>query len=132
MTSILNQAEQTMINKFVNKDKQERYLDFMSKDKTRKKFTDELYHFKDFNWKMFREIPGNENERDALFAKLSGKKSIKTCQVISANSELDGKAFPIDEAIKNIVGQEATILIFGDAEIVYYEAEPFDGRYISK
>ena len=50
--------EQTFINKFVIKDKQERYLTFLAKDKTRKKFITELYHFNDFNWKLFQEIPG--------------------------------------------------------------------------
>jgi hypothetical protein len=126
-----SQTEQALINKFVAKDKQERYLGFISKDKTRKKFTDELYHFKDFNWKLFREIPGNENGRDLILAKLNKIKNIETCQVISANFDIDGKQFPIHEAIQNIVGKEATILIFGNADVVYYEAEPLEGRYIS-
>lgn len=126
-----NQAELTLINKFVVKDKQERYLNFISKEKTRKKFTKELYHFRDFNWKLFQEIPGNENERDIILAKMRKHESIKTCYVISANNNLDGKSFFIAEALENIVGEEATIIIFGNADIVYYEAEPFDGRYIS-
>ena len=127
----MNPTEQAMINKFVIKDKQERFLGFIAKDKSRRKFIDELYHFKYFNWNLFREIPGSENERDAIFAKVNGKKSIKSCRVVSANSEFDGKTLSVDEAIKNAVGEEATILIFGNAEVVYYEAEPFDGRYIS-
>jgi len=70
----LNQAEQTMINKFVIEDKQDRYLCFIAKDKTRIKFTNDLYHFKDFNWKMFREILGSENEREAIANKILHKK----------------------------------------------------------
>lgn len=128
---MLNQAEQTLIKRFVVKDKQERYLGFIGKDKTRSKFTNELYHFKDFNWKMFREIPGSEYGRNAILARVNGKKSIKSCQVVSANSEFDGKTLPIGEAIENIVGEEGTILIFGNAEIVYYEGEAPDNRYIS-
>jgi hypothetical protein len=128
---MINQAEQLMISRFVIKDKQERFLGFIGKDKTRRKFTDELYHFRHFNWKLFREIPGSENERDAIRAKLSAKKSIKTCQVVSVNSGLDGKTLSVEDAISTAVGEEGTILIFGNAEVVYYEAEPFDGRYIS-
>jgi hypothetical protein len=47
------------------------------------------------------------------------------------NSEYDGKIMTLDEAIKNVVGIEGTILIFGDAEIVYYEGEPPENKYIS-
>ena len=60
-----------------------------------------------------------------------GKKNISTCHVVSANSELDCKTVSTPEAIERFVGHEGTILIFGDAEVVYYEAEPFEGRYIS-
>ena len=125
------QTEQIFINKFVIKDKQERYLSFLSKDKTRKKFTSGLYHFKDFNWKLFRQITGSEDERETILAKVNSRKNISTCYVISVNSEFDGKLIPIAEAIKNVVGQEGTILVFGDAEIVYYEGEAPSNRYIN-
>ena len=46
---MITHEEHTLINKFVTKDKQERYLTFLAKDKTRNKFIDELYHFNDFN-----------------------------------------------------------------------------------
>jgi len=125
------QAEQLLITKFVIKDKQERYLNFLSKEKTRKKFTNELYHFRDFNWKLFREIHGIETESDVIAKTVSNKKHISTCFVISANSKFDGKVTSVDEAIKNIVGEEGTILIFGDAEIIYYEGEAPNRRFIS-
>ncbi len=120
-----------MIKKFIIKDKQERYTGFISKAKTRKKFTNELYHFKDFIWKLFREIPGSENERQTILAKLSSTNGVNTCYIISANSKIDGQTILAEDAISNVVGTEATVLIFGEADVVYYEAEPVDGRYIS-
>jgi hypothetical protein len=123
--------EQTLIKKFVIKEKQDRYLTFLSKDKTRNKFTDELYHFKDFNWKLFREIPGSENESQVIALKVSSNKNISTCSIISADPDLDGKIMSVDEAIKNGVGIEGTILIFGDADIIYYEGDAPKSRYIS-
>jgi hypothetical protein len=128
---MLTQPEQALISKFVMKDKQERYSGFLEKEKTRKKFTSALYHFKDFNWKLFREITGNENERDVIGAKVNGRKNIAVCSVISVNEKYDGKVFSATEAIEKIVGEEGTILIFGNADVVYYESEPNDGRYIS-
>lgn len=123
--------EQTLIKKFVIKDKQERYLTFLAKDKTRNKFIDELYHFNDFNWKLFREIPGRENEGQAVALKVKSSKNISTCYVISTDQEYDGKLMSVDEAIKNAIGIEGTILIFGDTDIVYYEGEAPKNRYIS-
>jgi hypothetical protein len=124
-------VELLMIKKFVTKSKQERYSGFISKPTTRNKFTEELYHFKDFNWNLFREIKGSENLQETLFARINSSKSLGACSIISAQSEFDGKSIPSDEAINNIVGTEATILIFGEASVIYYEAEPGDGRYIT-
>ena len=123
--------EETLIKKFVIKDKQERYLTFLAKDKTRNKFIDELYHFNDFNWKLFREIPGNENEGQTVALRVKSNKNISTCLVISTDQEYDGKLMSVDEAIENSIGIEGTILIFGDADIVYYEGEAPKNRYIS-
>jgi hypothetical protein len=123
--------ERKLIEKFVTKNKRERFLTFIEKEKTRKKFLKELYHFKDFDWKLFREIPGSQNEREVVTKKVGNRKTISSCYVISANKEFDERTFSVSEAILEVVGQEGTILIFGEAEVVYYEAEAFDGRYIS-
>lgn len=126
-----NEIEQNFIKKFIMKDKQERYLGFLAKDKTRSKFTGELHYLRDLNWRLFREIHGNESEANVILAKVNSKKNILNCWIISYWREIDRKVFSIDEAIKNIVGREDTILIFGDAEVVYYEGEAPGNRYIS-
>jgi hypothetical protein len=128
---MIAQEERTLIKKFVIKDRQERYLSFLAEDKTRHKFTEALYHFRDFNWKLFREVRGTENEGQAIASKVKGNKSISTCLVISANPDYDGMVLTVDEAIEHAIGIEGTILIFGDAEVVYYEGEAPGNRYIS-
>jgi hypothetical protein len=126
-----NQIEQLLIKKFVIKDKQERYLNFLSKEKTRKKFTSELYHFRDFKWNLFREIPSSESESNTIVTKVKSIKNISSCYVVSVNSEFDGKVISLEEAVENVVGEEGTILIFGEAEIIYYEGEAPIRRYVS-
>ena len=126
-----NKIEEIFINKYVVKEKRKRYLEFISKEKTRSKFTQELYHFKDLDWKLFREIPGSQNERTEILSKVIQNKNIQNCHVISANLDIDGTNIPYPDAIVSCVGEEGTILIFGNADVVYYEAEPFDGRFIS-
>ena len=123
--------ERKLIEKFFIKEKKDRYLTFIEKEKTRKKFLDELYHFKDLNWKLFQKIQTNQNEREVILKKINSKKNITSCYAISSDPNFDGRFFSISDAIVEIVGIEGTILIFGEAEVVYYEAEAFDGRYIS-
>jgi hypothetical protein len=123
--------EQALINKFVTSNKRERYLTFLAKNKTRNKLLDELYHFKDFNWKLFREILGSEIPAQTVALKIKSHKNISTCMVISTDAEYDGKLMSVDEAIEKVIGVEGTILIFGEAEVVYYEGEGPGNRYLS-
>ena len=128
---MITKQEEALIKKFVIKDKQDRYLTFLEKDKTRNKFIEKLYHFNDFNWKLFREIPGNETEGETIASKVKSKKNLSTCYVICTDSKYDGKIMSVDEAIENVLGIEGSIFIFGDAEIVYYEGEAPKRRFIS-
>ena len=41
-----------MIQRFVSQNKQDRYIQFVSSNKTRHKFIRELPHFNDFNWQL--------------------------------------------------------------------------------
>jgi hypothetical protein len=126
-----SELEQTFIKKFVEKDKQERYLEFLANEKNRSKFTSELHYFKNLNWKLFHEISGSASETAVILAKVKGMKNISNCYAISNRPEFDGKVFSIEEVIKDVVGTEEIILIFGNAEIVYYEGEAPGNRYIS-
>jgi hypothetical protein len=52
--------------------------------------------------------------------------------LISENSELDRKRFDIDTALSITIGYGMeTLIVFGDAEIVFYEAEGQNDRWIS-
>jgi hypothetical protein len=122
------EIELAFVKKFVKKDKQERYLGFLSNEKTRSKFTNELHYFKDFEWDLFNEVRGLD--RDAIIARIKDEKEISKCHVVSYRPEYDGKSYSIEDAI-NLVGTEEIILIFGNADVVYYEGEAPGNRYIS-
>jgi hypothetical protein len=126
-----NILEQTFINKYVIKEKRNRYLNFIAKEKTRKKFTRELAHTLDLDWRKFREISGNDSEKKLIISKIEANKHISSCYVISYWEKYDGKLFSVDDAINDIIGEQEVILIFGNAEVVYYEGEAPGNRYIS-
>jgi hypothetical protein len=125
------QLEIEVIEKFVRKEKQSRYKQFISSDKNRRKFVRELSHFKDFKLEMFEEI--KDNQGDIILRQLKLIKGDRNnCYVISENAVIDQKQLSIEEAISFLDSDLATILVFGKAEMIYYEGEPPNNKVISK
>jgi hypothetical protein len=127
----MNQSlEIEVIKRFVIKEKQSRYIQFVNSEKTQDKFIFELPHFNHFKWEMFDELHKNEAAeiKECLHAL---KIKINNCYVISENPEIDQKIIHFEEALQEI-GCMGTILIFEEARLIYYEGEPPKNRYISK
>jgi hypothetical protein len=121
-----------VIKKFVDKAKQDRYIQFVSSTKNRHKFINDLSHFNFFQWDLFEAVKGNEQQ--AIIEALQ-KNFIadKTCYVISENTIIDTKTLEVKEAISETVGYGmGTILVLGDADMIYFESETMNTRYISK
>jgi hypothetical protein len=123
--------EKKVIERFVAKTKRDRYLTFIKSDKTRDKFTSELAHFRDLRQERFDEISGDEKK--VIKDRIKSLGNIKDCYLISENLELDRKRLDIDTALNKTIGYGmGTLVVFGDAEIVFYEAEGPSERLISK
>jgi hypothetical protein len=121
-----------VIKKIVGKTKQDRYIQFISTPKNRHKFIHELAHFNDFKLDLFQEIL--KIDEQIISATLNKNKiPSKTCYLISENVGLDTKTMDIAKAVQETVGYGmGTILVFGDADIIFYEGESMKTRYISK
>lgn len=125
----IEEIQTKFIHKYIRKEKQDRYLGFLSNPKNRNKFTEELCHFKDFNYGIFEVIL--KNEKEILLNRLKTIKTTDTCFVISNQTKYDNKILNIKDVFENIIGFGFDIiLIFGNADVVYYEGE--DERLISK
>ena len=114
--------EQGVIKAFVLQKKQERFLTFLSKSKTRKKLTHELADSRCFDprfttpipWKADpegglwqRHVQGIENIHGLLKAKGAGK----SCWAISEDSTLDGKEADLESVLEKVIdNQMGTIL----------------------
>lgn len=120
-----------VIQRFVIKTKRARYLAFIKSDKTREKFINELHQMNFLQQDLFDTVKGNEYEFIKQRIKVLG--NIKDCYVISENQHIDKKRLDIDTALTETIGaDQGTLLVFGDAEILYSEAEGFNNRWISK
>jgi hypothetical protein len=76
----------------------------------------------------------NANESDFVLKRLSRLKiEASKCYIISENSDLDTEVLDVSAAMMQIVGYGmATILVFGNADMIYFEDEGKNNRYISK
>jgi hypothetical protein len=122
--------EVEVIKRFVSKEKQSRYIQFVSSEKTRSKFVFDLPHFNAFKWELLDEVHKDEAQEIEKRLKALNIKA-KECYVISENPDIDQKIMPFEEVLEEIGGM-ATILVFGEAKLIYYEGEPPKNRYISK
>jgi predicted patatin/cPLA2 family phospholipase len=130
MTSNID-IEAKVIQRFVIKTKQDRYLTFIKSEKTRPKFINDLSHINFLREDLFDKVEGNEYEFIKQRIKALG--NLKDCYVISENKLIDKKRLGIDTALTETIGaDQGTLLVFGDAEILYSEAEGFNNRWISK
>ena len=126
------ELEIKVIKRFVDKAKQDRYIQFVSSPKNRHKFISDLSHFNFFKWDLFEAVKGKE-EQAILQALQKNGVTDKACYVISENSDIDSKTLSTREAISETVGYGmGTILVFGDAEVIYFESETINTRFISR
>jgi hypothetical protein len=121
-----------VIKNFIDKFKQDRYIQFILSPKNRQKFIADLSHFNFLQWDKFDKVNGNE--REIIMTTLQKRKVLDTtCYVISENEKIDTKILDIKTAISETVGYGmGTILVFGNADIIFYESETMNNRYISK
>ena|SRR5687768_10041498 len=123
--------ESKVIERFVIKTKRDRYLTFIKSEKTRPKFINDLSHINFLREDLFDKVEGNGYEFIKQRIKLLGNP--KDCYVISENQRIDKKRLDIDTALTETIGaDQGTLLVFGDAEILYSEAEGLNNRWISK
>jgi len=127
--------EQATIKAFVSRDKQERFLTFLSKPKTRKKLTQELASFTWFDprfataipWKVDpnlglwqRHLQGIDNVHRLLKSKGAGK----TCWAMSADADLDGKELELESVLERVFDSDTgTILSCLPGRLGLYSGE---------
>ncbi|GAA3968563.1 hypothetical protein [Hymenobacter antarcticus] len=124
--------EVKVIKRFVNKSKRDRYIQFVSSEKNRVKFIKDLSHFNFLEPSLFTPVNGIEEDIILTSTEKNGVANT-TCYVISENKKIDAKFLNTKEAIAATVGHGlGTMLVFGDAEMIFYECETMNIRYISK
>jgi len=117
------------VRKYTQKEKSDRYAGFVSNPRSRSKFIANLAHLKDLDFRKFRKLDNNEADQVREMAR---RAEFNTCYVISENKRIDGRFLDVEKAIHETIGYGmGTLLVFGSAEVVYYEGEEVGDRWIS-
>jgi hypothetical protein len=115
-----------VIEKFFKKEKQSRYINFITSEKNRNKFINQLSHLKDLNWELFQEVSSFD------LSKVGNEYLSKACYVISEDDTIDGTNIAFEKVSDLMESGYAMIIVFGEADKIYYEGEPPYNRYLSK
>jgi hypothetical protein len=123
--------EVVVLKRFFIKQKRKRYIEFV-KGKRRKEFANSLAHCRDLRYDSFVELVRGDIIQQ-IMNHVSHLNDNKSCYVISENDNIDGKRMSIEKALHEVIGHSlGTLLVFGNAEIVYYEGETSNNRWISR
>ncbi|MBZ5688889.1 MAG: hypothetical protein LAP86_28095 [Acidobacteriia bacterium] len=123
--------EEELIKAFFVPTKRERYLDMVANPKKRKKFLNELYHFKALDPRCFVSIPPSQQDPEQIASILTKKGAPRSCWVTSTEAELDGKEMLLSKALKEVVGRQiGAFLSCIPGKLAYFEGEERGDRWI--
>jgi len=125
MTNSGQAHEQGVIGSFILKERQERCALLLSDPKRRRKFTDELAHFKWLDERFAKPIPAcTAHTASEIVALLGSKGEGLTVWVISEYSAIDGREMPLAEAMKETWGGGVgTILSCIPGKLAFFHGE---------
>jgi len=121
--------ELALIAAFAKRSKRDRYREILSNPRLRRKFTNMLPHFADFDPKYRLPIPSNKLFVGNITAELQKRHSPNVVFAISEDPALDQRELPLVEALNQIVGRRlGTVLSCLPGRLAFVETE--DERFI--
>ena len=129
MSNAAHPCEIDTIKAFVNSNKRDRYVAFVTNQKRRKDFLRDLAHFDDFDARYIVRIPTADQTPAGIEALLLARGAGSSCHVMSEWSSLDGREMSLSEALGEVIGNGmGTILCCKSRQLAYFENE--DQRFI--
>lgn len=121
--------EEKLVRAFFLPQRQERYLDLLSRPHRRKSVTTQLAHFKHIDTRCAFEVPKDLHRAADVARFLKAKGAPDICYAVSEDDDIDGKEISLVEALKAIFGRGiGTFLSCLPGKLAYFEDE--DDRWI--
>jgi hypothetical protein len=121
--------EQALVGAFVTRRKRDRYREILADPRVRHKFTHQLAHFTDFDFRYRVPIPSEKLFVQNIAAELQKRHCPGIVFVISEDPRLDRQELPLVDALNRIVGNGVGCVISClPGRLVFVETE--DERFI--
>ena len=116
--------ETQLVRAFLLPQRQERYLELLSKPHRRRDVTGQLAHFKHIDMRWVVALAKNAHDAAHVLLLLKAKGAPDTCYAISEEDDLDGKEVSLAEALKTVFGRGiGTFLSCLPGRLAYFEDE---------
>jgi len=107
----VHEQEEAFVKRFIVESKQDRYLHFLSKPTTRKKFLGELYHSLAINGSWATELLPRERTVTQVEQKLRSLGSGSLAYIISPQGRLDGQWLALTDVLTDILGTASEAIV---------------------
>jgi hypothetical protein len=116
--------EEAFVKAFITSEKQARWAQFLSSSKRRKEILARLNHNLPYIPAFGAEVPGTQDFPGELEKLLKAKGAGPTCHVIVDGLKIDGREFPLSEALTQICMHEfGAVLSCIPGRLAYYKPE---------
>ena len=111
--------------------KRDRMAIFLGNPKRRRKFVDDLWHFRDWDPEAVVRLAASVQTSEAVLAELTRRGAASDVYVVSATSKLDARSMALQDAIESIVGSSSgTVVSCVAGRLAYFEGEEPGDRCI--
>ena len=111
--------------------KRDRVASFLGNAKRRRKFVDDLWHFRDWDPQAVVRLAASAQTSAAVLAELTRRGAASEVYVVSATSKLDARSMALQDAIGTIVGSSSgTVVSCIAGRLAYFEGEEPGDRCI--
>src|SRR5258708_1106376 len=94
-----------LVRAFLTPDRQDRYLALLRSARGRSKLRARLAHFRDLDGRFARPISPSEHTPASIAKLLRSRGAPATCVLLAEDPALDGREFPLEEALNAVVGR---------------------------
>ena len=116
--------EQEFVRSFIQKERRERCSFLLSHPSRRRRFTDELAHFKWLDERFATPVPGSmAHSAEDLVSLLKRNGAGPAVWVISEDRSIDGRALPLQEAMDSIWCGMGSVLSCIPGKLAFFRGE---------
>jgi hypothetical protein len=127
----VGEEHETGLAAFVEASKRDRVLGFLSKERTRRKLIDDLWHFRHWDPRYVVQLTPSSQTAGGVLAELTRRGATGDVYLISATRGLDRRLLGLGEAVRAVVATSSgTVISCIPERLAYFEGESPGDRVV--